>query len=90
MGIQKNQSENRRAFTILEVADSLRISKRTVERLLENGQLGCVYVGNALRAAVRITGKQLDEFIEARSVPATDPSKLKVGESRPKRQVSKR
>ena len=43
-----------------EVAEILKVNKRTLYRLMENGDLGFISVGGQRR----ITDKELDDFVE--------------------------
>ena len=43
-----------------EVAEILKVNKRTLYRLMENGDLGYINVGGQRR----ITDKELDDFVE--------------------------
>jgi len=43
-----------------EVAEILKVNKRTLYRMMENGDLGFINVGGQRR----ITDKELDDFIE--------------------------
>jgi len=46
-------------LTIPEVCDELRVSRRTVYRLIEQGRLRTVHIGRL----VRITRRELDAFL---------------------------
>jgi excisionase family DNA binding protein len=52
-----------RLLTIREVAAQLRVSQRTVERLLAKGELPALQVGSHPRAPVRIDEAELEEWL---------------------------
>ncbi len=56
-------------LTIREAADRLRVSKRTVEQLLSNGEIGTVRIGRS----VRIAEHHLEQFVAAHDRPAMAP-----------------
>ena len=53
-----------------EVAEILKVNKRTLYRMMENGDLGYINVGGQRR----ITDKELDDFVERN---AGDPLDIK-------------
>lgn len=56
-------------LTIRDAADRLRVSKRTVEQLLANGEIGTVRIGRS----VRIAEHHLAAFIAGHDRPAMAP-----------------
>lgn len=56
-------------LTVREVADELRLTTRTVQRLIDSGELTAVNVANSSTAKgkwYRISRADLDAFLEAR------------------------
>ena len=56
-----------RLLTIVEAADALRISRSSVYRLFDSGQLAWVQIG----ASRRVTSTEIDRFIEAHTEAAS-------------------
>lgn len=57
---KSDPSPSRRLWTIKETAEALKVSRRTVWRLLSSGQLKHTRLGRC----VRIVAASVDEFIE--------------------------
>ena len=60
-------STARRLLTIVEAADALRISRSSVYRLSDAGQLGWVQIG----ASRRVTSSEIDRFIASHTEAAS-------------------
>jgi excisionase family DNA binding protein len=60
-------STARRLLTIVEAADALRISRSSVYRLFDAGQLAWVQIG----ASRRVTSSEIDRFIAAHTEAAS-------------------
>ena len=60
-------STTRRLLTIVEAADALRISRSSVYRLFDAGQLAWVQIG----ASRRVTSSEIDRFIAAHTEAAS-------------------
>jgi excisionase family DNA binding protein len=60
-------SAARRLLTIVEAADALRISRSSVYRLFDAGQLAWVQIG----ASRRVTSSEIDRFIAAHTEAAS-------------------
>ena len=60
-------SAARRLLTIVEAADALRISRSSVYRLFDAGQLAWVQIG----ASRRVTSSEIDLFIAAHTEAAS-------------------
>lgn len=58
-------------YTIEEIAKILKVSTRTVNRMIAMKQLDCLSFGGRTK---RITKEQLDEFIERRTPIVKRPS----------------
>jgi excisionase family DNA binding protein len=56
-----------RLLTIVEAADALRISRSSVYRLFDTGQLAWVQIG----ASRRVTSSEIDRFIAAHTEAAS-------------------
>jgi excisionase family DNA binding protein len=59
----------RQLFDRESLADYLRLSTDTIDRLVKAGRLRCVRIGSQ----VRFTLEDVDAFIERHRVPATSP-----------------
>lgn len=59
------------AYSLAEVATKLRMSQRTVRRLIQTGQLKMKQIGRLKR----IPSKSLEEFMDADAVAETRPSR---------------
>ena len=57
----------RRLLTIVEAADALRISRSSVYRLFDAGQLAWVQIGTSRR----VTSSEIDRFIAAHTEAAS-------------------
>ena len=57
------------ANTIAVIAKRLGVSERTVRRLIDRREFGCVRVG---KNAIRITEEQFAEYLERQTRPALD------------------
>lgn len=55
-------------LTIEDAAKQLRVSPRTVRRLVDKRHIRCVYVGVDGQRRMRFTQAHIDEFVQARSV----------------------
>lgn len=64
-------------FTVKEVADYLRISRWSVGRYIESGELTALKAGEGRTAAVRIPASSLADFIERHTVAAVTASEEK-------------
>jgi excisionase family DNA binding protein len=60
-------STTSRLLTIAEAADALRISRSSIYRLFDAGQLAWVQIG----ASRRVTSTEIDRFIEAHTEAAS-------------------
>jgi excisionase family DNA binding protein len=63
----EQQPEN---LTMREVCDRLRISRQTVRRLIDNGDLKAIRVGNGPNGQLIVTSASYREFIKDRTVKA--------------------
>lgn len=57
-----------RWLTITEVGEALRMSRWTVTRLIQRGELTATKSGNTRSAAVRISKKSFDAFLERNTI----------------------
>lgn len=64
MMVHQSTQDQIRIFTVEEVADILKVSARTVKRLISRQQLIAVHVGRRLR----ITQAQLDAYLAQASI----------------------
>jgi excisionase family DNA binding protein len=55
-------------WTLDEVAERLKVNRRTVNRWIEDGSLGAIRFGAPPRGAIRISESDLQEFIERRRI----------------------
>lgn len=61
-----NRARGRRLLTIREAADALRISRSSVYRLFEAGQLAWVQIGSSRR----VSSAEIEQFIAAHTEKA--------------------
>ena len=61
-------------LTIQDIGDTLKVSEKTVRRLITSGHLIAYKVGD--RGQLRIKQSDLEEYIEAHRVQATDTEKV--------------
>ena len=62
------QAVHEEYWTLDEVAERLRVNRRTVNRWIENGSLNAIRFGAPPRGAIRISESDLQEFIQQRRV----------------------
>jgi len=60
------QAVHEEYWTLDEVAERLKVNRRTVNRWIENGNLNAIRFGASPRGAIRITESDLQEFIQRR------------------------
>ncbi len=56
-------------YTLPEIAEKLKVSRRTVYRWVQAGELPAYKLGGEFR----ITERDLEKFLEARRIPKSDP-----------------
>lgn len=61
-------------YTLQETADQLKVSIRTVKRLVESGKIQHTKVSDRLR----FTEQHLNNYLEANEVKVFDPSKVRL------------
>ena len=65
-------------LTIPEVAEAMKVSEKTVRRLIKRGDLPAFKVGD--RGQLRVEEQELQRYIESTRVRAGDPSAPEEGE----------
>ena len=56
--------------TIPEVARRLALSEQTVRRLIREGELPAIRIGDGPRGRIRVRSQSVDRFVEQRSIRA--------------------
>jgi excisionase family DNA binding protein len=59
-------------WTLDEVAERLKVNRRTVSRWIENGSLSAIRFGAPPRGSIRITESDLQEFLQQRRTDRDD------------------
>lgn len=57
-------------LTAAEAAERLRISDRTLKKLIKSGALKAMKAGDAVNSGYRITEEALDDYIEQKTIRA--------------------
>ena len=67
---QDHLARNMKLLTIPEVADAMKVSEKTVRRLIKRGDLPAFKVGD--RGQLRVEEAELERYVESQRVRAAD------------------